>query len=318
MEEKNKIEFYHSKGMLFLGIIFSLLLVAFDTLMLYIAYTEESILIIALALFIIILFSFFGVANILKMIRGYPYITITDEYLQLDSFTKSEVTIYFTDIDYIKVSEVSFQRIFEIVLDDEDDYFYQLSFHNKMRLFMNRLTGFSLFTINVKAVRKRERTALLKMLDLIMQQKRNGEAPIIETAHKQYDETDFIEKYNPTPPINRSINRSYFLKSYGYGFIIFAVSFIFFYLLISRNDDYLFYIIVSLILYPFAKVLIDWLFGFKLRHKLDKQKGFTYYIESLIYMFDFLLFHVSFFIAPIGILFLLIRFIVIRIKGSGD
>ncbi|GIO23670.1 STM3941 family protein [Oceanobacillus sp. J11TS1] len=167
---ENKIEFYHSKGKLFLGIIFSLLLVVFGTLIMYIAYIEEAILIIALALFIIVLSSFFTIANILKIIRGYPYITITDEYLQLDSSTKSEVTIYFTDIEYIKVSEVSFQSIFEIVLYDEGDYFAQLSFHNKARLCMNRVTGFSLFTINPKATRKQDRSRLLETLDLIMQQ----------------------------------------------------------------------------------------------------------------------------------------------------
>lgn len=315
---ENRAEFHHSKGKLFLGSIFSFILVAFGALMLYIAYMEESILIIALALFTIVLFSFFGVANLLKMIRGYPYITITDEFLQLDSFTKSEVTIYFTDIDYIRVSEVSFQRIFEIVLYDEYDYFERLSFHNKMRLFMNRVTGFSLFTLSAKAVRKRERAALLEMLDLIMQQKLNNEAPIFETVHRQKNEMEFMEKYDPTPPINRSIDRAYFLKAYKYGLILFAVPFILFYLLISRNADYLFYIIVSLILYPFAKVLIDWLFGFKVRHKLDKQKGFTYYFDSLMYMFDLFLFHVSFFVAPVGMLFLLVRFIVIRVRGLGD
>ena len=179
---------------------------------------------------------------------------------------------------------------------------------------MNRVTGFSLFTISAKVVRKQERPVLLETLDLIIKQKLNNEAPFIETAQKQNEETDFMEKYDPTPPINRSINRLYFLKSYGYGFFIFAISFIFFYLLISKNDNYLFYIIVSFILYPFAKVLIDWLFGFKVRHRLDKQKGVTYYLDQLIFMFDFLLFHVSLFIAPIGILFLLIRFITIRMK----
>gem|GEM_PF-5423603 len=311
---ENKKEFYHSKGKIFLGIIFSLLLVAFGVLMVNLAYIEESLLLIALALVIIVLFSFFAVANMLKMNRGHPYITITDEYIQLDPFTKSEVTIFFTDIEYLKVSEISFQRIFEIVLYDENDYFAQLSFHNKVRLCMNRVFNFSLFTISAKVVRKQERTALLETLDLIMQQKVNNEAPIIETTQKQNVEMDVMEKYDSTPPINRSIDRSYFLKSYRYGFIIFAISFILFYLLISKNNDYLFYIIISFILYPFAKVLIDWLFGFKLRHSLDKQKGITYYLEQLKFMFDFILFHMSLFVAPIGIVFLLIRFIVIRMK----
>ncbi|MFC4664991.1 STM3941 family protein [Oceanobacillus aidingensis] len=167
---ENKIEFYHSKGKLFLGIIFSLLLVVFGTLIMYIAYIEEAILIIALALFIMVLFSFFTIANILKIFICSPYITITDEYLQLDSSTKSEVTIYFTDIEYIKVSKVSSQSIFEIVLYNEGDYFAQLSFHNKVRLCMNRVTGYSPFTINPKATRKQDRSRLLETLNLIMQQ----------------------------------------------------------------------------------------------------------------------------------------------------
>lgn len=311
---KDKKKFYHSKGRLFFATIFILLLVAFGVLMVNIAYIVESMLVMILALFIIVLFSFFGVANIFKMIRGYPYITITEKYIQLDSSTKSEVTIYFTDIDYIKVSESSFQKIIEIVLYDEDDYFAQLYFQNKVRLFMNRVTGFSLFTISAKVVRKQERYVLLETLDFILQRKLNNYVPIIENAEKQNIETDFMEKYDPTPPINRSIDRFYFFKSYGYGLFIFALSFFMFYLLTSKNNDYLFYIIVSLILYPFAKVLMDWLFGFKLRHFLDKQKGFTYYYRQLELVFDLILLHVSLFVAPIGMVFLLIRYIVIRIK----
>ncbi len=305
--------FYHSKWKLFLGVIFSLLFATLGVLMVGLTYTERSVSLSILAMFITVLFGIFTVANILKMIRGYPYITITDEYLQLDSFTRSEITIYFTDIRFIKISEVSFQRIIEIVLYDEDDYFYQLSFHNKVRLFMNRVTGFTLFSISVKAVRKRERPALFEALD-DMQQRLNGETPLLKTTHKRNEEVDFMEKYNPVPPSKLSINRSYFLKSYGYGFLMFAFSFILFYWLISKNDNYLFYIVVSFILYPFAKVLVDWLFRFKLKHRLDNQKGITYYFDQLLFMFDLFLFHVSLFVAPFGLLFLLIRFIVIRLK----
>jgi hypothetical protein len=313
--KENKAVFYHSKGKLFLGIIFSLMFVALGVFVAYIAVIEESILIIALSLFIVVLFSIFAVANLLKLIRGNPYIIITEDYLRLDPFTKSEVTIYFDDIDAIKVSEVSFQQLIEIVLYDEDAYFHELSFHNKIRLFMNRGTGFSLFTISVKAIRKKEREALLDNLDRFMNQKLTDEASTIEMAlHNQHEKKEFMEKYDPTPPADRSIDRSYFLKAYKYGLILFAFAFVIFYLMIGGEQAYLVYIIVSFLLFPFAKVLIDWLFGFKLRHKLDKQKGFTYYFDTLLYMFDFALFHLSFFIAPIGIIFLFVRYIVIRIK----
>src|SRR5699024_877711 len=116
------------------------------------AYAEESITFMAVALFIPVLFSIFFVASILKWVRGYPYIIITGDYIQLDPFTKSEVSIYFSDIENINVSELSFQSVIEIVLYDEDDYFYQLSFHNKVRLIMNRVFRFTLFTINAKVV----------------------------------------------------------------------------------------------------------------------------------------------------------------------
>ncbi|GAB3799628.1 hypothetical protein GCM10028868_23200 [Virgibacillus kimchii] len=76
----------------------------------------------------------------------------------------------------------------------------------------------------------------------------------MKIAQNQNEETEFMEKYDPTPPINRSIVRSYFLKSYGDGFIIFAISYIFFCLFNSKDNSY---IIVSFILYPFAKVLPD-------------------------------------------------------------
>jgi len=312
--EGTKLEFYFSKGKLFFGVIFSLLFIGFGVLMVGLAYVEESIIFMAVALFITVLFSIFFVASILKLIRGYPYIIITDDYIQLDPFTKSEVSIYFSDIENINVSELSFQSVIEIVLYDEDDYFYQLSFHNKVRLIMNRVFRFTLFTINVKVVQKKERSTLLSALDLIIQQKLNNEVPNIEDVEEHNLETDFMEKYDPTPKVDRTINKDYFVNAYGHGLIIFGFSFIVFYLLTGKNGDYLFYIIVSLILFPFAKVLIDWLFGFKLKEVLDRQKGFTYYLDQLKYLFALILFHVSFFLAPIGILFLLIRYIVIRVK----
>src|SRR5690625_6979297 len=99
-----------------------------------------------------------------------------------------------------------------------------------------------------------------------MQQKINHGAPFFETAQKQNVEMDFMEKYDSTPPINRSIDRSYFLKSYRYGFIIFSISFILFYLLICKNGNYLIYIIISFIFYLFVKVLIFYLFESNYRH----------------------------------------------------
>src|SRR5699024_2852691 len=80
---------------------------------------------------------------------------------------------------------------------------------------------------------------------------------------------------------------------YGYSLFMFVLSFILFYLLISRSGVYFFYIVISFILYPFAKVLFDWLFVFKVRHALDTQKGITYYFDLLMFLFDYIVCHVS-------------------------
>src|SRR5699024_3027152 len=82
-------------------------------------------------------------------------------------------------------------------------------------------------------------------------------------------------------------------------FFIFLYIF-FIYFIINYDTCYLIYIIISFILYPFARALIDLIFGFKLRHLLDKQKVVTYYFNQLLFFLDFILYHLSLFVAPIA------------------
>src|SRR5699024_12169101 len=120
-------------------------------------------------------------------------------------------------------------------------------------LCMNRVFGFTLFTINPKAIRKFERPELLEILHLVVQEKikKQSSTPIIETAQKQDTQTDFTEEYDPTPPDDRSIDRSYYLKSYGYSLFMFILSFILYYLFISGSDFYLISFLIYCILYSF-------------------------------------------------------------------
>ena len=155
MTEENR-KFYYAKGRMLLGLIISPIFLALGGLMLLLAFIDKSIFIFLLALTILVIFSSFTVANILKLIRKYPFIMITDNYIQLHPHTKSEATIYFTDINHIKVTEQSFQKNIEIVLNNEQAYFKQLSLHNKTRLFMNRVFNFSLYTFNIKFIKKEQ------------------------------------------------------------------------------------------------------------------------------------------------------------------
>src|SRR5699024_11580468 len=107
--------------------------VPLGALILYVAYLDESIFMIALALFICILFSIFAVTSILKIIRDNPYIIITEEYIQLDPYTKSEATIYYEDIKHMTVSEFSFKKMVEIIFYDVVARFFKLSLINKFK-----------------------------------------------------------------------------------------------------------------------------------------------------------------------------------------
>src|SRR5699024_10715288 len=160
-----------------------------------------------------------------------------------------------------------------------------------------------------KAIRKFERPELLEILHLVVQEKikKQSSTPIIETAQKQDTQTDFMEEYDPTPPVDHSIDRSYVLKSHGYSLLIFVLSFILFFLLL--------YYLIHYILYPYSLVLYDCWFGTKASHALDKQRPMSYYFAQLMFLFDYLFSPVRLAIAPIGMLFLLTRFVDNRVKS---
>src|SRR5690625_1921218 len=101
--QETSLHFYHSKVKLILQIIVFFPFMIGGYYMAYMGVIEQSFLVILLALFIGILFSCFWGAAILKLFRNQPYITLTNVYIQLDTQTKSEVTIYYDNIESIQV-----------------------------------------------------------------------------------------------------------------------------------------------------------------------------------------------------------------------
>lgn len=306
------LHFYHSKIKLNIQIIFFFPFMIGFYYLLYLGVLEQSLFIILLGLFTSVLISFFWLSTVLKLIRNYPYITITDTYMQLDPQTKSEVTIYYNQIERIEVSEASFQKLIEIIIYDEAGVFDNLSLLNKIRLGPNGIFGFKTFTIAYNAVRKRDRLELLTVLDNIMLTKKSEtmeESAIPNSSSKPLQSSkDFVEKYDPAATPEFKIDNSYIKKAFGYSFFIFILMFVFFYLLLDSDNSYLTYIIINFFSFPFAKVLIDWMGVYKLRQRLERQKGVTYYFDQLKFFLDLLLFHISIFIAPFGLLFLFIRY----------
>lgn len=164
MPEKERI-FYHSKIKLVIAFFAGILLLSFSLMMAYAALTEaQDNFLLIIALFLIIVFLFVIPSNVLKLFRGNPYLIITDEYIRLDPYTKSEVTIYLEDIQSFGWKTVRNVTVIEINLYDDSDYVYDLSFHNKVRLYPNRIFNMALFTIAEKAVPRKQRPLLLQEL----------------------------------------------------------------------------------------------------------------------------------------------------------
>src|SRR5699024_3529959 len=143
-----------------------LLLLAFSVFLLYAVVTEvRDTFILIIALFLTIFFMFIIPSNVLKLIRGNPYLIITSEYILLDPYTKSEVKIYLEEIQSFSWKTVINVTVIEINLYDDIDYMYDLSYHNKFRLYPNRIFNMALFTIETKAVPRKQRPLLLQELE---------------------------------------------------------------------------------------------------------------------------------------------------------
>ncbi|MGM8366388.1 STM3941 family protein [Virgibacillus sp. W0181] len=309
--EETTLHLYQSKVKIILYTIIFFPFMAGGYYFTYIAVKEQSFLGMLTALFIAILFTVLSVAFIFKLMRNQPNFTITNTYIKLNPQTKNEITIYYDQIRTIEVSESFFQKSIELVIYDEDEFNNQLSLYNKIKLAPNNWFGYKTITTSHKAVAKRDRLKLLTALDNIVEGRTMGHPSVIDIHHQSIDsQKDFMEKYDLNPITDLKIDNTYFKKAFGYSLFIFLFMFVLFYLLIDSGDGYLSYITISFFAFPFAKVLIDWMGIHKLRQKLDKQKGVTFYLYQLIFVFDALLFHISIFIAPFGLLFLFIRYII--------
>src|SRR5699024_6695781 len=145
--QETSLHFYYSKIRLIIQIIFLFPFMIGGYYIAYIGFTEQTLYAILLGLFTSILVSCAWGAAVLKLLRNQPYVTITNTYIRLNPQTKSEVTLYYDEIEFIDISEASFQKLIEIFINEEKNLFKQLSLHNKIRLGPNALFGFKTFSI---------------------------------------------------------------------------------------------------------------------------------------------------------------------------
>src|SRR5699024_1250377 len=95
--------------------------------------------------------------------------------------------------------------------------------------------------------------------------------------------------YYLSSQLANQISKSYLLHSY-LGSLILAVFAMFLFYWDEGDFSSLTYIIVSFILFPFAKLILDVIIGFKLKEIIDNQTFVTHYAYQLIYIVYLLLF----------------------------
>src|SRR5690625_3003552 len=194
--ENRELQFYHSKMKLFIGLMMLLIVIGIISLGLILGIREKESVVILITTPLLLLLMFFFIPTILKLFRGYPYLIITDSYIQLEPYTRSEATIYRKDMDALLVSQFQFSKLIRVQLRNEYEYIESLSLHNKIRLLPNTLFGMPIYTISLSVLPKIEQPRLLLAVKVIMEQQEDNNAPIVNLINEEEQTLSVVNTSN--------------------------------------------------------------------------------------------------------------------------
>lgn len=304
MEEDNTttLYFYPSRVKI---IIISILVIVFligGTAMCFIAFKNEDYPISLLGGVIATFFVLMMPAIVKKIIKPLPFLVLTKKEIILNQGTKNPVSIKWKDVERYKIQAHHINSIsltcLDFILYDEEKYKEQMSKTKPKLNGIGTIDGkpctVSIFLDHIKIA---EQDLLLYALD-------NITSPNFDVKNVSKPKvTERIDSF--LAPFTNQINHEYFKKSYLLGLILTIFSMVLFYWgdkeMSSAN-----YMFISFVFFPFAKLMFDAMIGFKLKSTIEKQSNTNQYVYQLIYIFScFLLFLISPFVGPIGILFLI-------------
>ncbi|MCT1576493.1 hypothetical protein M3E13_09380 [Oceanobacillus kimchii] len=293
MKTKYLLHFYPSKLKILFLIIFILPLLGGSPIFVVAGIKEQSLLVSGIGLFTVVFSGILFYFGLRRLISRKSYITLTDEELILNVTTVT-IPIQWGDIRGFLLKESFSTKFIEVTLFNEEKYRELLSNKKGILTKMNKLP----ITISLVHIKRKDRKIVFDEFD--------RRTPNL--SYKIYDQLkdEQLEKRE-----YRQINRKYMLKSYIIGVIISIGAYILFGL---TDDSYHVFVFVGVILYPFAKVFYDILLGFKLRFKADKQKTGSLYLDQLDVLFNIFVYMFSIVIAPLGILYLIIKAVSNSIK----
>ncbi|ASN06077.1 STM3941 family protein [Virgibacillus necropolis] len=295
MENTQKLYFYSSKVKNVLLLIVGLVFIAFGVLVCGAAFNERDFLISGVGAFIALFFGLLTFGILKKMLSPKPYLILTEEELIINASSKKAIPIKWDDIEGYNIQNVHFSKFIEIMLHDEEKYRARMSNTTRKLNKLNDVMNFSPFAIAWVQVKRKDRDKLVNELDRL----NRCASEFNDQLYVQMNVDDKGQKSY------RQVNGKYMLKSYGLSLILTGVSFLFFYW--ANADDYIPFLFVSFIMYPFAKIIYDVLLGFKFDYKMAKQSFISVYFYQLRFAIHVLIYYLSFYIAPLGIFYIILR-----------
>lgn len=319
MEREQALYFYPSRIKNIFLIIICSVFMALGVVVGGFAFNLGDFLMSGLGAALAVFFGFLIFMTLKRIFGSKPYLILTKETLTIGASSKNAVPLRWEDIEGYNIRSVGFNKIIEIMLRDEEKYRDQMSKAAAWLNKMNDVMNYRSFGIGWGQVKHKDRNRLVCELD-----RRTFES--LEPFHELYDSVN--EAATAEQPLYRrrgirwqmkvdkkrqkdrsQVNGKYLLQSYGISLLLTGAAFLMFYW--SDDDGNTPMLVVSFILYPFAKLIWDVLLGFRLRYKMDKDESsvsmiffrFIFFIHILLYLFSLV-------IAPFGILYYI--FITIR------
>lgn len=252
---------------------------------------------------------FISVARL--VIRPQPSVLFTESYLILGPNSRQALQVYYKDVDYLEYSDKDTIQSIKLALKDEATYYDNLSVWQTFFYGQNKLFGVPLVSIPHKGIKKEDEPLFYTLME-DLKALTEGE---IDTLHIEdireraknvnvVTREAFIGTIDPYDPVVLRFDLDYFKSAYLTALIYFIVFMLFAYF--TGNNLYLGYVLFSFIAYPFGLVVADMLGFYKVKER-QRRGGLMSLYYNLILSMEFLLYHISLFLFPIGLLILLIR-----------
>lgn len=295
MEKTQSLYFYSSRLINILLLAVGLSFIVLGFLLGVVGFQAKIIPLSGIGIFIALLFIILMIPTLKKVLNPKPYIIITEESLTINQPFRGSIPIDWEDIKGFEIMTAQLNKLIFIILDDNDKYRKRMSKRTKFLNKPHNMVGLSPIWIIWRQVKRTDRDKLVRELDRLS----NSDPAFYKSLSSQLNNEKKEQKSN------RKIDTKYLFKAYGYSFIITVGAFS-----LSRIGDdgnYTPGLVLSFILHPFAKIIFDVIIGFKISFIVRKERYMYIFIMQLMISVYVLLYLFSLFIAPFGILYVILK-----------